>query len=181
MRRPRDLRPEERELWHRVTAHARPLHPENQARRQTADHPKKTPPASPEHRPAPAAKTRPHPSAPDHPQPLRMDAGRHRDLLRGKMAPEARIDLHGMTLTEAHPALIGFILASQAQGRRLVLVITGKGRGGAGVERTGALRHQVPHWLVHPPLGMVVQQIVPAHRRHGGEGALYVYLRRRTP
>ena len=94
---------------------------------------------------------------------------------------EARLDLHGMTLAAAHPQLIGFILSSHAQGRRLVLVITGKGRGDHGPlpTRPGALRHQVPHWLHMQPLAPVVQQVTAAHYRHGGEGAYYVYLRRR--
>jgi DNA-nicking Smr family endonuclease len=103
-------------------------------------------------------------------------------MMRGKSEPEARIDLHGMTLAEAHPALIGFVLRAQGAGNRLVLVITGKGRrvqdDGPIPQRIGALRHQVPHWLHSPPLGSVVQQIAPAHQRHGGAGAYYVYLRR---
>ena len=101
-------------------------------------------------------------------------------LRRGKLAPEARIDLHGMTLAEAHVALTGFILMSRTLGRRLVLVITGKGRsrGGSAPMQPGALRQQVPDWLRLPPLGEAVLQVAPAHRRHGGEGAYYVYLRR---
>lgn len=115
--------------------------------------------------------------------PLRMDAGTHAKMTRGKLVPEARIDLHGLTLAEAHPELIGFILNAHAQGLRLVLVITGKGKRredhGPIPQRTGALRHQVPHWLNLPPLGPVVLQIAEAHLRHGGAGAYYVYLRRR--
>jgi len=63
-----------------------------------------------------------------------------------------------------------------------VLVITGKGRDDDGPgpipRRRGVLRHQVPQWLSRPPLGPAVLQVTPAHRKHGGEGALYVYLRR---
>ena len=115
--------------------------------------------------------------------PLSMDKRTHRAMSRGKLAPEARLDLHGMTLADAEPALRGFVMASQAAGRRLVLVITGKG-GRAREEwpipvSPGALRRQVPVWLHRPPLAGAVQQVVPAHRRHGGDGALYVYLRRR--
>jgi DNA-nicking Smr family endonuclease len=97
--------------------------------------------------------------------------------------PEARIDLHGMTLAEAHPELIRFVLNAHADAMRLVLVITGKGKdrddGGPIPRRMGALRHQVPQWLRLLPLGPVVQQVAEAHARHGGHGALYVYLRRR--
>lgn len=112
--------------------------------------------------------------------PLRMDHKKHRKLSQGKLAPQARLDLHGMTLNDAHPELIRFVLSCHANDLRLVLVITGKGRGDHGPlpTRPGALRHQVPFWLHAAPLGAVVQQVTPAHYRHGGEGAYYVYLRR---
>lgn len=113
--------------------------------------------------------------------PLRMDAGRFGKMTRGKLSPEMRIDLHGLTLAEAHQALIGFILGARAEGKRLVLVITGKGRVSDDLApmpaRAGRLRHDVPRWLGLPPLSGAVLQVASAHRRHGGEGALYVYLR----
>lgn len=122
------------------------------------------------------------PSQPDRlaAHPVQMDAGTHRKLTRGKLRPEARIDLHGMTLAVAKAELTGFILSAQASGRRLVLVITGKGKGDHGPlpTRAGALRHEVPHWLHMAPMAGVVMQVVPAHLRHGGGGAYYVYLRR---
>ncbi|MGL5012619.1 MAG: Smr/MutS family protein [Paracoccaceae bacterium] len=115
--------------------------------------------------------------------PLRMDAKAFGRMTRGKLAPEARLDLHGMTLAEAHPELISFILNAHGEGLRLVLVITGKGKDrpdtGPIPYRTGALRHQVPQWLRLPPLGPAVLQVSEAHLRHGGAGAYYVYLRRR--
>jgi DNA-nicking Smr family endonuclease len=103
-------------------------------------------------------------------------------MKRGKVAPEGRLDLHGMTLDRAHPALVRFILTAQASGKRLVLVITGKGKpadqpGPIPVPH-GVIKHQVPHWLSIPPLAQAVLQISPAHVSHGGAGALYVYLRR---
>lgn len=114
---------------------------------------------------------------------INMDAGAFAKLKRGKISPERRIDLHGMTLSQAHPALIRFILDAQSDGKRLVLVITGKGdrkdpKGPFEVQR-GVLRRQVPMWLSAPPLNGVVLQTAPSHQRHGGDGALYVYLRRR--
>ena len=111
---------------------------------------------------------------------LGMDAGTHARLTRGKLAPERRLDLHGMTLAEAHPALAGFVRASQAQGLRLVLVITGKGSRGTGdtLGSGGVLRRQVPLWLSQAPLSPLILQIAEAHARHGGSGALYLYLRR---
>lgn len=114
--------------------------------------------------------------------PVQMDTKAFGKLKRGKMRPEGRIDLHGMTLDRAHPALTKFILGSHAKGRRLVLVITGKGKmrdeGGPIPVRHGVLRHQVPQWLSMPPLASAVLQVSQAHVSHGGGGAYYVYLRR---
>ena len=114
--------------------------------------------------------------------PVNMDQKSFAKMKRGKLKPEARLDLHGMTLAEAHPALVSFILGSQSMGRRLVLVITGKGKqrdeGGPIPTRHGVLRHQVPQWMALPPLAGAVLQIAPAHLKHGGHGAYYVYLRR---
>jgi len=113
---------------------------------------------------------------------VRMDTRTFEKMKRGKIEPEARIDLHGMTLAQAHPALTGFGLRARADGRRLVLVITGKGKhrdeGGPIPVRFGVLRHQVPHWLSVPPLAQAVLQVAEAHLKHGGGGAYYVYLRR---
>lgn len=114
---------------------------------------------------------------------LQMDRKAFQKMKRGKLVPEGRIDLHGMTLAQAHPELTSFILQSQMRGFRLVLVITGKGKhkdtGGPIPERMGALRHQVPQWLKMAPLGQAVLQVSEAHLKHGGGGAYYVYLRRR--
>ena len=114
--------------------------------------------------------------------PLRMDHKTYGKLARGKLKPEGRIDLHGMTVAEAHPALIGFILQSHAAGRRLVLVITGKGAGpgatGPIPYQRGILRRQVPTWLQQAPIGPLILETRAAARNHGGDGALYVYLRR---
>lgn len=115
-------------------------------------------------------------------QPIKMDRKAHQNLKRGKMKPEGKIDLHGLTLDQAHPRLTAFIMRAHAQGKRLVLVVTGKGKprddGGPIPVRLGVLRHQVPQWLTTPPLAQVVLQISEAHVRHGGGGAYYVYLRR---
>ena len=112
-----------------------------------------------------------------------MDKKAYGQLKRGKLKPEARIDLHGMTLNQAYPRLIGFISDAHAAGKRLVLVITGKGKGrddgGPIPTPTGILRHHVPGWLRSPPLSAMVLEVTESHIRHGGGGALYVYLRRR--
>lgn len=115
-------------------------------------------------------------------QPLRMDAKRHRRMTSGKLRPEAKIDLHGMTLAVAQPALIRFVTDSHGQGMRLLLVVTGKGRRRETDDvmpaRMGVLKHEVPRWLSMAPLAPLVLQIREAHRAHGGTGAYYVYLRR---
>lgn len=115
--------------------------------------------------------------------PLQMDAKTHKTMVRGKLHPEGRIDLHGMTMDEAHPALLSFIAHSHMMGRRLVLVITGKGKQREEFapmpSRMGVLRHAVPQWLRMAPLHGMVLEVRPAHISHGGMGAYYVYLRRR--
>lgn len=189
-RRPRGLRPEERELWHRVAATATPFHPEH-PRTTEASKPKPKKPTFriAELRIGETANPQPkgHDLAPSlenrlAAQPLRMEKRAYLQMTRGKYQPERRIDLHGMTQSEAHPELIRFILAAHRDGKRFVLVITGKGRQGQDAgpipQRMGVLRHQVPMWLSQSPLGSVVLQIATAHVRHGGVGAFYVYLRR---
>lgn len=124
------------------------------------------------------------PSLPDrlNRTPVQMDKKSFTRMKRGKLKPEGRIDLHGMTLDRAHPALSRFIMSAHKSGKRLVLVITGKGKqrdeGGPIPVRHGVLRHQVPQWLSMPPLSSVVLQVTQAHISHGGGGAYYVYLRR---
>ncbi|MEM7520533.1 MAG: Smr/MutS family protein [Pseudomonadota bacterium] len=114
--------------------------------------------------------------------PVQMDKRAFTQMKRGKLRPEGKIDLHGMTLNRAHPALSRFVMAAHRDGKRLVLVITGKGKskddGGPIPVRYGVLRHQVPQWLAMPPLSSVVLQVSQAHLSHGGSGAYYVYLRR---
>lgn len=184
----RRLRPEEQDLWQTVARSIRPLHNPHLPLAEPAP---AAPPATAEPVKQHAQSRIPHfrlgekPLPPPHAapaaDPLRMDARTHARMTRGKLAPEARLDLHGMTLAEAHPELIRFVLNAQSDGLRLVLVITGKGRGHHDpVPRpVGALRHQVPHWLRLPPLSAAVQQVAEAHLKHGGAGAFYVYLRRR--
>lgn len=191
----RRLRPDEIELWRKVADTAQRLHPE---RKQTEPlHPTSRPKAK-----LPQSQTRitefamgqiaqpitgRHDLAPDLREtldraPVAMDRKIHGKMRKGKLVPEARIDLHGMTLDRAHGVLTRFVMTQHSHGRRLVLVITGKGkdRDGDGPipVRRGVLKHQVPQWLLMPPLSHVVLQVTPAHISHGGDGAYYVYLRR---
>lgn len=179
----RRLTPEEIALWQKVVERTERMHPERDP--APVQRPKPKPAKTPQPRvvasPAPVPRPEPPPRPAAAPA-LRMDHGTFGRMKRGRLVPEGRIDLHGMTMDAAHPALVGFILRAQADGKRLVLVITGKGRAGDhGVlypTPRGILRRQVPHWLETPPLAQAVLQVSSAHIRHGGEGAFYVYLRR---
>jgi DNA-nicking Smr family endonuclease len=106
--------------------------------------------------------------------PAAIDAALHRRITRGRDAIAARIDLHGMTQDLARAALTAFFRRAVEEGWRAILVITGKGVGGDGV-----LRRRVPDWLAEPPLRDQIAGVSEAHRRHGGEGALYVALKRK--
>ena len=97
-----------------------------------------------------------------------------RGVARGKHAIDGKLDLHGLTQAQAHSALLHFLRDAHAREARLVLVITGKGRGG----ETGVLRRQVPQWLGLAEFRSLVVGFEDAHVTHGGEGALYVRLRR---
>jgi DNA-nicking Smr family endonuclease len=108
-------------------------------------------------------------------------------LRRGLLEPDGRLDLHGYTEQAAHRALIRFLRGARAGGHRLVLIVTGKGGVSPpdapfemdyGGTRRGVLKNAVPRWLAEPALAPLVAGTAPAHRRHGGAGALYVYLRK---
>lgn len=200
----KELSRDERELWSKVARTARPMHkpkPIAEMRTPGAERPHAPPVEKEDVYKTPLKGFRvgersqtvpaPHHAGEDLSNriahaPVRMDHGTHRKMMRGKLKPQARIDLHGMTLAQAHPALVHFVIDSFDAGHRLVLVITGKGRGGSDHDgggpipiRRGVLRQQVPGWLHAPPLGAMVLDIREAHQRHGGGGAYYVYLKRR--
>jgi DNA-nicking Smr family endonuclease len=102
-------------------------------------------------------------------------------VARGHTAIDARLDLHGMTQEQAHVALLHFLTRAQAQDAKLALVVTGKGIGGAAgwASERGVLRRQVPLWLSLPEFRRFIVSFQKAHASHGGEGALYLRLRRR--
>jgi DNA-nicking Smr family endonuclease len=113
-----------------------------------------------------------------------LDGNTAEKLRRGQLAPGARIDLHGMTEAAAHRALRSFLARAQEDGVRLALVITGVGNpqahDGAEWMRTphGVLKEMVPRWLNESAFAALASGWARAHRRHGGDGALYVYLRK---
>ena len=104
-----------------------------------------------------------------------VDARTMDRLRRGRLRPEARLDLHGLTQDKAHSALDRFIVQAQSSGVRSIIIITGKGRVSEG---GGVLRNQVPQWLNAPGIRPRILAFSPAQPRDGGAGALYVLLRR---
>jgi len=119
--------------------------------------------------------------------PLAPEHNWQQRIKRDKARIEAKIDLHGMTQEKAYAALYDFIFRAQAQGKRLLLVITGKGRSKKGTDRgfenlyegsRGILKSQVPRWLSQGEFRPLILSVSPARLKHGGEGALYVILKR---
>lgn len=132
-------------------------------------------PASVRPTPLPPAPAPFKPAPPLEPGALaNLDKATARRFRAGELPVEARLDLHGMTQSQAFDALARFVPAHHAMGRRCVLVITGKGRLGGGV-----LKESVPRWLNEAGLRRMVVAIASAQPRHGGDGALYLLLRRR--
>ncbi|HKU09250.1 MAG TPA: Smr/MutS family protein [Bradyrhizobium sp.] len=176
-RRKRGLSEEERKLWESVARQVKPL---RQTPRLAMLHPVEAEAPAvvsvlPLRPPSPVKiAPPPKPQAP----PLAPIGRRERaQLSRGKKEIDARIDLHGMTQTRAHRALFGFLQRAHHEGFTFVLVITGKGKLGSESER-GVLRRQVPQWLSLPEFRALVVGFEEAHIGHGGEGALYVRVRR---
>lgn len=178
-RRKRHLSEEERALWESVAKQTKPLRKRSRAAKPEAAEAPAAPKPAVSPRPLPPAKilraTKPAPPAAP---PLAPLGRRERaQLSRGKRQIDARLDLHGMTQTRAHHALSGFLQRAHYDGLTFVLIITGKGKLGTDSER-GVLRRQVPQWLSLPEFRSLVVGFEEAHIGHGGEGALYVRIRR---
>jgi DNA-nicking Smr family endonuclease len=181
----RRLSDEDQALWHSVTRLIVPLkrrrlrREPSESARPAARQPnkqsiKQSKPALLSSSHAHAAPARP---AAKPPPLMPIDRKLKQRLARGQIEIDARLDLHGRTLSEAHVALLRFLQRAQGEGARVVLVITGKGA--ADSERgRGVLRRQVPLWLALPELRGHVLGVEEAHVAHGGAGALYVRLRR---
>jgi len=191
MKPPRGLSAEEAALWARVAATVKPLakrHPDPPplgevaaAQRQTEGErlaqprPAKRPAAGPLHRPAAGP---PPPKGEDR---VGLDSTWDRKLSRGALTPDFTLDLHGHTLASAHHRLDHGLVQAKALGARVVLLITGKPRPAEAAdrgERRGAIRAKILDWLAAGPHASSIAAIRPAHRRHGGEGALYLILRK---
>lgn len=188
-RRPRRrlLSAEERALWAHVVREVKPLRVDpaemEHAPAPVADVPPPPEPAKTAASSPPVPRAAPEKAPASHPPLAPLEPKARRRLSRGAEV-DARIDLHGLTQTAAHHRLRVFLHEAQALGHGVVLVITGKGdperiTGGHFGEGRGVLRRAVPHWLSAPELRAVVVGFESAGRRHGGEGALYVRIRRR--
>ena len=182
-RRKRALSGEERVLWESVAKQIKPLR--KKPRTNKAVSAEMEPPAvsvKSEKQPArsaPAVKiTKSAPAVPTPPPLAPLGRRERSQLSRGRKDIDARLDLHGMTQTRAHRALLNFLNRASEDGMGFVLVITGKGRTGSAESGRGVLRRQVPLWLGLPEFRSVVIGFEEAHVGHGGSGALYVRIRR---
>jgi DNA-nicking Smr family endonuclease len=171
----RKLDEKERTLWDQVTRSVRPLARGVAVPAAPASTPTRAAPST--HARCVVPKTAPVPKPPPRLEPL--ERRQKQRLARGVEPIDARLDLHGKTQGEAYAALLRFLRRAQTDGARFVLVITGKGAGTRDnwIER-GVLRRQVPLWLKLPEFRAYVTAFEQAHVGHGGEGALYVRLRR---
>ena len=172
-KRRRALSAEERVLWTVITKSIAPLRDSDSSEDvETAEH------IAPQiDIPSPKKARVAEPAGNRAPPPLAALGRRIRTrVARGKEVIDGRLDLHGLTQSEAHTAILRFLRAATARDARLVLVITGKGRRGEG-ER-GILKRQVPQWLGLPEFRALIVGFEQAHVAHGGEGALYIRLRR---
>lgn len=179
-RRKRALSEEERALWESVAKQVKPLRKRQRALKPPAASPE--PESNAPSRPVlqkPLAPTRIVPASRPEPPPLARIGRRERSQLsRGRKEIDARIDLHGMTQIRAHRVLLTFLQRAHSDGLTFVLVITGKGKVGGAESERGVLRRQVPQWLSLPEFRTLVVGFEEAHIGHGGEGALYVRVRR---
>lgn len=173
--RDRKLSHEDRIVWEKVTRTIRRLRgvshfePDETAAEHVADDSATASPPPTGEQPMPAAPVRRHMKL--HP----IERPIQRKIARGRIAIDGRIDLHGLNQSEAHNLLLDFLVRAREHGRRHVLVITGKGTSSGG---DGILRRMVPQWLEKADFRLIVSGYEQAARGHGGEGALYVRLRR---
>ncbi|NQV85366.1 MAG: Smr/MutS family protein [Rhodospirillales bacterium] len=167
----RTLSDAEAALWLQVTGDVEPLAEFSPTESVTPD-PGKPPAPRKKRAPAQAAPTAPRPPADlSHGSAPGLERSAQQKMRRGKVVIEARVDLHGMTQAQAHDVLEDFLFDSQISGRRSVLVITGKGVAGEGI-----LRAAVPKWLNEHR--RIVRGFSHAAPKDGGEGALYVLLKK---
>ncbi|WP_127520651.1 Smr/MutS family protein [Mesorhizobium sp. Z1-4] len=175
-RKRKTLTAEDRILWGRVARTVTPLDRSDSLPEEAEEvsEPAASPPARPKRAalPAPELQKPRRPAAP----PSAIDTRTHGRIAKGRIQIDGRIDLHGLTQAAAHSLLLSFLHRAHAQGLRHVLVITGKG---SSPSSEGILRRAVPAWFATAPFRGLVSGHSSASRRHGGEGAFYVKLRRK--
>jgi DNA-nicking Smr family endonuclease len=184
MARKRALTEEERELFETALEDARPLKKAPRRPRKKRTEPAEITPAPTKNAPRPTASVS---------RTAGIDGNTADRLGRGLIEPQARLDLHGLSERDAHRALVTFVREARSRKLRLVLIVTGKGESGTSrieeapfdlgldMRMRGVLRMMTPRWLREPGLGDLIADVREAHRRHGGSGALYVYLRKQIP
>jgi len=183
---PRGLTPDEAELWAKLARSVTPLKGKAVSAALPQPPPNDAPPVAPPARkvkgrvpparPAPVAMPAPQSATPG------LDSHWEKRLGRGALAPDFTLDLHGHTLDAAHARLDWGLTQAKAMGARVVLLVTGKPRPVEAADRgsrRGAIRAKIVDWLAAGPHGADIAAIRNAHRRHGGEGALYLVLKRR--
>lgn len=196
MKPPRGLSADEAALWRRLTATVKPLDPprngEGTQPQAGGGAPSTSPKAASSGKPRGPLHHAPHGSPPRSGEDLGrtpplspdrgLDSSWERKLAQAALAPDFTLDLHGHTLDQAHGRLDAGLAQAKAMDARLVLLITGKPRPVDAADRgarRGAIRAKVLDWLAAGPHAGDIAAVRNAHRRHGGEGALYLVLRRR--
>lgn len=188
MSRRRSLSDEEHALWSGVARSVKPLQPPRRTERARKNLPESLPAEVSRNeerktaRAASAPVARQEITLPKAPPPLAPLGRRLRQrVARGREAIDDRLDLHGHTQAQAHAALLRFLRRAQADDARFVIIVTGKGRARSSRENAaeaGVLKRMVPQWLSLPEFRPYVVGFDDAHIGHGGEGALYVQVRR---
>lgn len=170
---------EDAEIWERVKKTTKPLHTNHAAHefrtQMTAMEIAKPIQMKPNPRVVRPYRPEPEILVSLAPKPDLLDQSTTRKISKGKISIDSKIDLHGMTQAEAYSRLYRFTEMAYATGRRTILVITGKG-----VKGEGILRTMVPRWLSEPSFRLMVSAYNEAHISHGGGGALYVRIRRKS-
>ena len=176
----RPLSDEERALWRGVTKSVKPLKRRKRQAEAAGEAPTISETAAREARPATARHPMPiaRRAAPQPPPLEPLERRAKQRLARGIDSIDARLDLHGYTQSDAHAALFRFLRRAQHDGAKLVLVVTGKGGRGEPGSGRGVLKRQVPMWLALPEFRSLIVGFDEAAIGHGGQGALYVRLRR---
>lgn len=104
-------------------------------------------------------------------------------IRKGEMEIEGRLDLHGNTAVAARKKLLAYVIKSHGQGKRCVLLVTGKGLSGSQTSEwyesgKGIIRREFRLWLEDKSVNALILLVTEAQPKHGGSGAFYIYLRK---